>query len=159
MASIKVKLKTGSRISANSLIDALRNYFEDNQNFTAFFRQETSALSSILGTDASPLVVELVGEDMDQLEDLTGVIMARLEEIPGIQNITTSIEGGAPEVEILIDRYRAGLMNLDVNTLISRVSEKLQGSDAGQMELQGDLTDITVKLEDITIQELERKRK
>jgi HAE1 family hydrophobic/amphiphilic exporter-1 len=155
MASIKVKLKTGSRISANSLIEALRIYFEDNQSITAFFRQETSALSSILGTDASPLVVELVGEDMDQLEDLTGVLMARLEEIPGIQNITTSIEGGAPEVEILIDRYRAGLMNVDVNTLISRVSEKLQGAEAGQMELKGDLTDITVKLEDITLQELE----
>ncbi len=43
--------------------------------------------------------------------------MARLEEIPGIRNITSSIEGGAPEVEIVIDRYRAGLMNVDVNTL------------------------------------------
>jgi HAE1 family hydrophobic/amphiphilic exporter-1 len=81
--------------------------------------------------------------------------MASLEEIPGIRNITSSIEGGAPEVEIVIDRYRAGLMNVDVNTLISRVSEKLQGSDAGQMTLKGDLTDITVKLHDITLQELE----
>ncbi|MCK4993168.1 MAG: efflux RND transporter permease subunit, partial [Bacteroidales bacterium] len=48
-----------------------------------------------------------------------------------------------------------GLMNVDVNTLISRVSEKLQGSDAGQMTLKGDLTDITVKLHDITLKELE----
>ncbi len=79
----------------------------------------------------------------------------QLEEIPGIRNITSSIEGGAPEVEIVIDRYRAGLMNVDVNTLINRVSEKLQGSDAGQMTLKGDLTDITVKLNDITLQELE----
>jgi HAE1 family hydrophobic/amphiphilic exporter-1 len=46
-------------------------------------------------------------------------------------------------------------MNVDVNTLISRVSEKLQGTDAGQMTLKGDLTDITVKLHDITLQELE----
>jgi HAE1 family hydrophobic/amphiphilic exporter-1 len=155
MASIKVKLKPDSRVSANTIIEVLRNYFEENQNFTAFFRQEESALSTILGTDASPLVLELVGEDMDQLEALTGPVISGLEEIPGIRNITTSIEGGAPEVEILIDRYRAGLMNVDVNTLISRVSEKLQGSEAGQMELKGDLTDITVKLEDITLRELE----
>ncbi len=58
-------------------------------------------------------------------------------------------------MEIVIDRYRAGLMNVDVNTLISRVSEKLQGADAGQMTLRGDLTDITVKLNDITLKELE----
>ena len=78
-----------------------------------------------------------------------------MDEIPGIRNITSSIEGGAPEVEIVIDRYRAGLMNVDVNTLINRVSEKLQGADAGQMTLKGDLTDITVKLNDITLKELE----
>lgn len=155
MASIKVKLKPDSRVSASSLIAVLSAYFKDNLNFSAMFRQEESALSTILGTTASPLVVELVGEDMDQLEDLTALLMTKLEEIPDIRNISTSIEGGAPEVEIMIDRYRAGLMNVDVNTLISRVSEKLQGSDAGQMDLNGDLTDITVKLHDITLQELE----
>jgi len=155
MASIKVKMKADSRLSANRLIEVLSNHFKDNPNFTAFFRQEESALSTILGTDASPLVVELIGEEMDKLEELTGSVVSRLGEIPGIRNITTSIEGGAPEVEIMIDRYRAGLMNVDVNTLISRVSEKLQGSEAGQMDLKGDLTDITVKLHDITLQELE----
>ncbi len=155
MASIKVKMKVDSKISTSGLIAVLSEHFKDNPNFTALFRQEESALSTILGTDASPLVVELIGEEMEQLEELTDSVMARLEEIPGIRNITSSIEGGAPEVEIVIDRYRAGLMNVDVNTLISRVSEKLQGSDAGQMTLKGDLTDITVKLHDITLQELE----
>jgi HAE1 family hydrophobic/amphiphilic exporter-1 len=155
MASIKVKMKADSRISTTDMIAVLTEHFKNNPNFTALFRQEESALSTVMGTDASPLVVELIGEEMEQLEELTGLVMARLEEIPGIRNITSSIEGGAPEVEIVIDRYRAGLMNVDVNTLISRVSEKLQGSDAGQMTLKGDLTDITVKLHDITLQELE----
>jgi len=155
MATIKVKLKPDSRLSTNDLIAVLTNHFKDNPNFTALFRQEESALSTILGTDTSPLVVELTGEEMEQLEELTVSVISRLEEISGVRNITSSIEGGAPEVEIMIDRYRAGLMNVDVNTLISRVSEKLQGSDAGQMDLEGDLTDITVKLHDITLQELE----
>jgi HAE1 family hydrophobic/amphiphilic exporter-1 len=155
MATIKVKLKPDSRLSANSLITVLSGHFKDNPNFSALFRQEESALSTILGTDASPLVVELIGEEMEELEELTGIVMGQLEAIPGIRNMASSIEGGAPEVEIVIDRYRAGLMNVDVNTLISRVSEKLQGADAGQMTLRGDLTDITVKLNDITLKELE----
>ena len=155
MATIKVKMKPDSRIPASSLMSALTGYFNDNPNFTALLRQEESALSTILGTDASPLVVELIGEEMDQLEELSASVILKLEEIPGIRNITSSIEGGAPEVEIEIDRYRAGLMNVDVNTIINRVTEKLQGSEAGQMTLKGDLTDITVKLKDITLQELE----
>ncbi len=155
MATIKVKLKADSRLSVGSVISVLTEHFRDNPNYTALFRQEESALSAILGTNNAPLVIEISGEEMDELEALTEMIISQISEIEGIRNISSSIEGGAPEVEIVIDRYRAGLMNVDVNTLISRVSEKLQGSDAGQMTLKGDLTDITVKLHDITLQELE----
>ena len=154
-ATIKVKLKEDSPVSAKSLISVLSEHFSENPNFTALFRQEESALSTILGTNQPPLVVELVGEEMDELERITDLVLEQLTQIPGIRNISTSVEGGAPEVVIAIDRYRAGLMNLDVNTLISRVSEKLQGADGGQMEVKGDLTDITVRLKEITLKELE----
>ncbi len=155
MATIKVKLNKGSAVSANNLISVLTQYFHENPNFTAHFRQEESALSAILGTDQPPLVVELTGEEIETLEQISLSVMQQLEEIPGIRNIASSVEGGAPEVVIAIDRYRAGLMNVDVNTLISRVSEKLQGTEGGQMEVNGELTDITVKLSEITLKELE----
>ena len=155
MATIKVKLSPKSRIPASSIISAMTSHFKDNPSFTALFRQEESALQTILGTNEPPLVIELIGDEMDELETISVQIMEKLELIDGIRNISSSVEGGAPEVEIAIDRYRAGLMNVDVNTLINRVSEKLQGADAGQMTVKGDLTDITVKLEDITLKELE----
>jgi HAE1 family hydrophobic/amphiphilic exporter-1 len=155
MATIKVKLQKEIPLSAQSMISALTGYFGDNPGFTAMFRQEESALQTILGTDAPPLVVELIGEETERLEEISQEVIPVLEGIEGIRNIGTSIEGGAPEVELEIDRYRAGLMNVDVGTLISRISEKLQGADAGQMSYEGDLTDITVKLEDITLRELE----
>ena len=155
MATIKVKLSPDSQIPTNSIITALTGHFKDNPNFSAIFRQEESALQAILGTNEPPLVLELIGEEMDDLEEISAVVMGKLAQIGGIRTIGSSLEGGAPEVEIAIDRYRAGLMNLDVNTLITRVSEKLQGVEAGQMTIKGDLIDITVKLEDITLKELE----
>jgi len=154
-ATIKVKLLQKSPVPASSMISALSEHFRDNPNFTALFRQEESALSSILGTNQPPLVVEITGEEMEELESLSLSVMEQLKQIPGIRNISSSVEGGAPEVVIAIDRYRAGLMNLDVNTLINRVSEKLQGAEGGQMEVKGELTDITVKLNEITLNELE----
>ncbi|MFH0759165.1 MAG: efflux RND transporter permease subunit [Bacteroidota bacterium] len=155
MATIKVKLLPDSRMAASTLIAALGGAFRENPNFSALFRQEESALQSILGTDEPPLVVEIVGEDPDELESISRTVGTLVEQIPGIRNVSSSVEGGAPEVEIAIDRYRAGLMNVDVNTLISKVSEKLQGTPAGQMEVNGELTDITVRLEEITLKELE----
>jgi HAE1 family hydrophobic/amphiphilic exporter-1 len=155
MATIKVKMKDNSAIPAQNLISRLTQYFQENPNFTALFRQEESALASILGTNRPPLVVELIGEEMEVLEELTASVMQKMEEIPGIRNISSSVEGGAPEVVIAIDRYRAGLMNVDVNTIINRVSEKLQGTEGGQMEVKGELTDITVRMNEITLKELE----
>lgn len=155
MATLKIKLSKDGETPASTLIQSLTHYYADNSNIEMTCRQEETALRSILGTDEAPLVVELVGTETDILEELSSQVIRELNDIEGLQNISSSIEGGAPEVDIRIDRYRAGLMNIDVNTLISRVSEKLQGTNAGQMDIGGELKDITVKLEDISLRELE----
>jgi HAE1 family hydrophobic/amphiphilic exporter-1 len=155
MATLKVKLTDEGMIPASSVIQALTGYYSGNENIEIVCRQEETALHTILGTEEAPVVVELIGEDMDVLEELSIPVISELRTIDGLQNVTSSIEGGAPEVNIKIDRYRAGLMNLDVNTLINRISEKLQGTTAGQMNVNGELKDITVKLEDLSLKELE----
>jgi hydrophobic/amphiphilic exporter-1 (mainly G- bacteria), HAE1 family len=156
MATIKVVLEQEGRTGAAAMIRSLTAYYDGHPGFEVLFRQEETALKSILGTGEAPLVVELTGEEMDVLEQLTDDVVERLHSISGIHNIATSIEGGAPEVEIMIDRYRAGLMNVDVNTLVGSISERLQGVNAGQMLVRGELTEITLKLEDITLRDLER---
>jgi HAE1 family hydrophobic/amphiphilic exporter-1 len=155
MSTLQVKLTRDGETPASALISSLTSYYAENTHIEMICRQEETALRSILGTEEAPLVVELVGTDMEILEDLNDEVVRALEEIRGLHNIVSSIEGGAPEVDIKIDRYRAGLMNIDVNTLVTRVGQKLQGINAGQMEIDGELKDITVKLEDIDLQELE----
>ena len=155
MATIKVMLRKGGELSTAAIIASLSSVYDEAKNFTVQFRQEETALQSILGTEGSPLIVELQGEELDVLEGLSVEVMQKLHGIKGVFNIASSVEGGAPEVEVVIDRYQAGLMNVDVSTLINRVAEKLQGVDAGEMNVKGELTDITLKLEDITLRELE----
>ncbi|MCF8381764.1 MAG: efflux RND transporter permease subunit [Bacteroidales bacterium] len=155
MSTIKVKLIPDGLISTSFVIASLNDMFSESQNIELVCRQEETALQSILGTDEAPLVIEISGDEMSVLEDLSLQVIKELENIDGLQNIISSVEGGAPEVDIKIDRYRAGLMNIDISTLINRVSEKLQGSSAGQMTVKGDLTDISVKLKDISLKELE----
>jgi HAE1 family hydrophobic/amphiphilic exporter-1 len=154
MATLKVRLTRDGEIPADHIIRSLTDYYSGTQGIEMVGRQEETALHSILGTEEAPVVVELIGDDMDVLEQLSIPVMEELGGIDGLQNLISSIEGGAPEVNIRIDRYRAGLMNLDVTTLINRTSEKLQGTGAGQMDVKGELKDITVKLGDMSLRDL-----
>src|SRR5690606_7736302 len=66
--------------------------------------------------------------------------------VPGLFNIQTSVEDGAPEVEIHIDRIRAGMYNLNINNVITQMQDQLEGKNAGQVERGGEMRDITIKV-------------
>jgi HAE1 family hydrophobic/amphiphilic exporter-1 len=61
-------------------------------------------------------------------------------------NIQTSIEDGAPEVEVRIDRVRAGIYNIDINSVVTQIQDQLEGKNAGQLERDGEMRDITIKV-------------
>ena len=96
------------------------------------FTQEQSALKSILGTDEAPVVVEVRGEELDEIESIVNQVKEKMVGIEGLFNVQTSIEDGAPEVEIKVDRMRAGMYNIDINTVITQFrinwKVKMQGN-------------------------------
>jgi len=82
------------------------------------------------------------------IEKLTNAVKDSISDIKGLFNVQTSIEGGAPEVDVVIDRLRAGLYNLNVSSVISQIEDQLAGKIAGQMDTGGELIDIVLKLPD-----------
>ena len=157
VGTIKVSLNSNlEKINSSTLMEELNIIYQDVQDLKVTCRQEESALQSILGTNEAPVVLELAGEDMETLEDLTNQVLISIKSIPELINIASSVEGGAPEVEISIDRYRAGLMNLNVTEVVSSVTQKLEGVNAGQMDVDGELNDITLKLDETGLNELKR---
>ncbi|MBS0012017.1 MAG: efflux RND transporter permease subunit [Bacteroidales bacterium] len=119
------------------------------------FRREETALQTILGTDKAPFVVEVRGDDLDIIENLADEVMARLSESDGIYNISSSVEKGSPEVDILIDRFKASYYSVSVENIISQVQSYLTGAKAGDFDQGGELKDITVKLEEIPLRNLQ----
>jgi len=151
---IKVILKPESGISSREAIEAIDEVTGDIPGVELNYIESETALNSILGTEDAPLVVEVKGEDLEIIEDLTQQVKEKLAGVAGIYNIKTSIEGGSPEVEVVVDRLRAGLYNLNVTTIISQIQDQLEGKDAGEMEKSGELTDITLQLPDQDIASL-----
>jgi HAE1 family hydrophobic/amphiphilic exporter-1 len=89
-----------------------------------------------------------------EIESVVNQVKDKMMAIPGLFNIQTSVEDGAPEVEIHVDRIRAGMYNLNINTVIAQMQDQLEGKNAGQMERGGEMRDITIKVPEKGLSEI-----
>ncbi len=112
-------------------------------------RDET-ALMSTMGAESAPLMIEVKGKNLQEINDITSDIKTNLTNIPTVLNAKTSIENGAPEIDVVIDRYRAGLNNLSVDEISSQLTDILEGKKAGKYDNKGEMSDITIKMPDVT---------
>ena len=101
-----------------------------------------------MGTDEAPLVIEIQGDDLKVIEDLSNQVKTAVQTIPELYNLEASMEGGSPEVEIMVDRLRAGIFNLSVSNVTTQIQNQLTGKTAGTIEKGGEMQDITLKLPD-----------
>ena len=97
-------------------------------------QQDENSLSSLLGSEGAPIVVEVKGEELDEIAQLTEEVKERMIGVNGIYDVITSVEDGAPEVVISIDRTIAGINNLSVAMVIEQLKQQLSGKEVGKME-------------------------
>ncbi|MCW3806227.1 efflux RND transporter permease subunit [Plebeiibacterium marinum] len=152
---IKVTLNDSTLYSTSDFIPVLSELFSGIDDMELEFLQDETALQEILGSDAAPIMVEIIGDDLEELDKLSDQVYARLMADEELYNVKSSFEDGVPEVNIMIDRYRAGIFNIDASSIISQLQEFLMGKDAGSIESDGELTDITLKMPDYPLKELE----
>lgn len=145
-AYIKIILKKTSRYSSREAIEIINNALGEIPGIELTYIETETALNTILGTGEAPLIVEVKGEELKEIEEITNQVKERMEQLKGIYNIKSSIEGGSPEIELIVDRLRAGMKNINVSTIISQIQSQLEGRDAGELEKSGELLNITVKV-------------
>jgi HAE1 family hydrophobic/amphiphilic exporter-1 len=153
-AEILVILKEESEISTESVIASVDALTSNITGLEVSFKQEQSSLNSILGTSEAPVVVEVRGEDLDEIENVVEQVKEKMLGMDKLFNVQTSIEDGAPEVEIRVDRMRAGMYNIDINSVVTQIQDQLQGKNAGQLEKEGEMRDITIKVPEKSLNEV-----
>ena len=153
-AQIKIALNEGSPITADMVIETIDNMTSGVEGLEVNFSKEESALQTILGTSEAPVVVEVRGEEMDEIEKVVNVVKERMLGMNELFNVQTSIEDGAPEIEIKVDRVRAGVYNINVSTVISQLQSQLEGQEAGQLESNGEMEDIIIKVPEKSLAEV-----
>ncbi len=153
-ANMKVILSPESKISPEQLISELYYNTQNIEGLELSFVNEENSLGSLMGAEESPVVIEIKGEDLDELSNLAQIVKSKSENIEGLFNVSNSIEDGAPEMVLTVNRAVAGMNNLNVSTIISQVQEQLSGVSAGQMDYKGEMRDIKIQLPEITLAQL-----
>ena len=153
-ASIKIILKPDSKYGSTSAIQSISQGLGEMPDLEIKYIQDQTALGGLMGTDEAPLVIEIQGEDLAVIEGLSNQVKAAVQAIPELYNLEASMEGGSPEVEVMVDRLRAGIFNLSVSNVVTQIQNQLTGKTAGTVEKGGEMQDITLRLPDTGLAQL-----
>ena len=152
---MKVILSKQSMVSPELVIARLVEATDNIEGLELSFKQDDNSLGSFMGDDEAPIVVEVKGEDLEEIAFITDDVLSRMELVDGIYNVKSSMADGAPELNIYIDRTMAGINNITVATVIQQIGQQLQGREVGKMDYRGEMRDIVIKVPDISTSELE----
>ncbi len=153
-ASMKVILTEDYASRTEEAISLIGNYLKTIPEMEVSFTREETALQSSLGTTEAPFSLEISGDEYSELERIVNKSKAILAENPDLYNITTSLDEGSPEVEVAIDRFKTSYYNVTVESIINQIKSYLSGSAAGSFEKEGEMKDITIKLGDLSLHQL-----
>jgi HAE1 family hydrophobic/amphiphilic exporter-1 len=108
---------------------------------------EANITRPVLFSFKTPVEVEIRGHDLDELSTATELVRARLEQIPGLRDVKSSIQPGNPEVQILYDRDALARLGLDIRVVAELVRDKVQGQEATKFNRRDRKVPIRVRAE------------
>ncbi|WP_435574580.1 efflux RND transporter permease subunit [Alterluteimonas muca] len=129
----------GSRALESTLSDALRATMARYPGVQVDFSRP--ALFSF----STPLEIELRGQDLDSLA-VAGQRMAELlRASPNYDDVKSTVEQGAPEIQIVFDQARAGALGLTTRQIADAVVRSVRGEVATRYNFRDRKIDVLVR--------------
>lgn len=94
----------------------------------------------------SPVSIEISGEDYAQLAALSRMVRERVKDVRGVVDLKEDYNAGMPEVEIVVDREKAGLFWTSTGQVASTVRAAIAGVEASKYRVGEDEYKIRVRL-------------
>jgi HAE1 family hydrophobic/amphiphilic exporter-1 len=102
----------------------------------------------------------LLGPDQAELERLAGLVMAKIQNVPGLVDVDSSVKPNKPTVDINIKREAAADFGLGVGSIANQLRTLVAGQSVGVWHASDDQTyDVLVRLDPLmrtAPQDLER---
>jgi HAE1 family hydrophobic/amphiphilic exporter-1 len=75
----------------------------------------------------TPVEVYIQGRNLDILNDLSARLKKKMDAIPGLVDVRSSMEGGNPEAQIRFDRVKLAAIGTDLSSVASLIRTKVLG--------------------------------
>lgn len=95
-----------------------------------------------------PVSIEIAGEDYRQLAALSKAIREKIKDVPGLVDLKDNYNTGRPELEIVVDREKAGLFYTSTGQIASTVRAAIAGVEASKYRVGEDEYKIRVRLQE-----------
>ena len=153
-AQLNIVLGNNANINSAELIEQMQEYLDSIEGLKATFSSSEGAISSLFESSGADIIVEIKGKELPQLAELQDVVLDSINQLQGISSLSFQNNNGEQEVTISVDRVAASVHGINLQSVISQVKEQLNGSEAGQMEYLGEMSDIRVTLPQIGVSEI-----
>lgn len=136
-----------------------------------FVRQASDLMDDIAGAEiivqessqgmmstGSPIQIEISGDNLDVLEDLSQQVVWLIDEVDGTMNVETSTDDGSPQLEVIVNREVASEYGLSYQQVMTELNLAFNGETATYYKEDGNEYDVTVtfpKDKTTTIRDLE----
>ncbi|MCF7762696.1 MAG: efflux RND transporter permease subunit [Verrucomicrobia bacterium] len=109
---------------------------------------EVRVVRPVLFSSKAPIVVEVQGDDLDSLKEISRQAAVWMARIPGLVDVESSLRSGAPEIQVSYDRHKLALYGLDIGTVATQVRDLVKGYEATRFNMKDRRIPIVVRLDE-----------
>ncbi len=96
----------------------------------------------------APIAIRMVGDDLELLQGAAAIVEQLLLDTPGTVNVDNPMGRPKLDMDIIIHRDKAALLNVSINSIDQTIRTSLVGSEVGNYRDQnGDDYDIVIRLD------------
>lgn len=94
----------------------------------------------------APVSIEISGDDIKMLAQLSDEIQKKIKSIKGLVDLKDDYDEGKPEIQVIVDREKAGLLEMSTGQIGSTVRTAISGTEASTFRVGEDEYKIMVRL-------------
>ncbi|MCW5896330.1 MAG: efflux RND transporter permease subunit [Bacteroidetes bacterium] len=94
----------------------------------------------------APVSIEIAGDDYATLASLSARIQQTLKSVPNLVDLKDNYNPGKPEIEVEVDREKAGLLWMSTGQIAGTVRSAINGTEASKFRVGEDEYKIRVRL-------------
>lgn len=134
--SVTVKLRKDRKQSVAEVMDDLRKQFSRIPGVRPRLTQ-TDIVSQLLTGGDQSIEIDIFGDDLGALSQLSQQVMARIRNVPGLENVDVGWQEAMPEIQWKVDRQKALQLGVNFSDVAETIGTATNGTIATYYQEKG----------------------